>query len=151
MKTGTLQELNVQPGDVVVNLKTGNSYTVAHDMTVGGPHVSVCVDTYGIISRAPRDENPKLWRDMTAEEKGALLLAAHEGEVIEHDDLTYTYSWEVARSPTWNENIAYRVKPDDDLQRVSLMNFHELARGYFIEFEVINGEPDPTSIRMERL
>jgi hypothetical protein len=41
------------------------------------------VPHWRIVSRAPAA--PKLWRDMTPEEKGALLLAAHEGKVIEYD------------------------------------------------------------------
>ena len=104
--------------------------------------------------------NIKKWRDMTAEEKGALLLAAHEGNVIEHDDLTYTDGWEVAGSPTWNENIAYRVKPDDVRESIELKGhvrdgiWNEGLWGhplYRITFDTINGEPDPTSIRMERI
>ena len=54
------------------------------------------------------DATPKLWRDMTPEEKGALLLAHHEGRVIEvwrYDD-----KW-VGTEPHWNGFNFYRVKP----------------------------------------
>ena len=161
MKTGTLQELNVQPGDVV-QWRDCDAVTVAgwdldrcyntNQKFGGSRSMNTFTEDWRIISRA--SDTPKLWRDMTPEEKGALLLAAHEGKVIEHDDLTYTDGWEVARSPTWNENIAYRVKPDDVRETVvfdSKYYSFKLMEGYRITFETINGEPDPASIRMDKL
>ena len=52
--TGTLRELNVQVGDVVENQKNKYRYMVAPDMTVGGPHVNICIDDYKRISRSSR-------------------------------------------------------------------------------------------------
>jgi hypothetical protein len=52
---------------------------------------------------------PKLWKDMTAPEKGALLLAHHEGKEIECniDNGVWFYS-----DPQWNAAHAYRIKPN---------------------------------------
>ena len=58
--TGTLKELNVKPGDVVENQKTKCRYMVAPDMTVGGPHVNICIDDYKIISRSSRAPTPTI-------------------------------------------------------------------------------------------
>jgi hypothetical protein len=53
-------------------------------------------------------DKPKLWRDMMDYEKGALLLAHHDGAVIECniDNGVWFYS-----DPQWNAAHAYRIKP----------------------------------------
>lgn len=162
MKTGTLQELNVQPGDVVeLEGCEGEKMTVLkcppldhyfHDhweikCEKSGTGLYSPNLTFAIISR---DETPKKWRDMTAEEKGALLLAAHEGKVIEsydgHEGWGSIY-------PVWSPNWAYRVKPDDVRETVRVDIRHSY-RGYILgtgTIDLINGEPDPASIRMDKL
>jgi hypothetical protein len=95
-ETGTLKELNVKPGDVVECIDNDGLewWTIGKHYDVAGwgspadddgskygsfpdPQPSVM---FRIIARA--SDTPKLWRDMTPEEKGALLLAHHEGKVI---------------------------------------------------------------------
>ena len=162
MKTGTLQELNVQPGDVVEWTGDGEVGTIDNLMIwrgINGGRMKVSDSTihdWRIISRAPRDDTPKLWRDMTAEEKGALLLAALEGKVIEY---SAGYEWEEDK-PEWHDNLSYRVKPDDVVETVVIYTgnvngewapYEDLDDTYRITFDIINGEPDPTSIRMERI
>jgi hypothetical protein len=51
---------------------------------------------------------PTLWKDMTDAEKGELLLAYHDGAVIECniDNGVWFYS-----DPQWNAAHAYRIKP----------------------------------------
>jgi hypothetical protein len=52
----------------------------------------------------------KLWKDMTPEEKGALLLAHHEGKEIEF--FASHNAWQGCEgSPSWISYYAYRVKP----------------------------------------
>ena len=97
----------------------------------------------------PSADNPKLWRDMTAEEKGALLLAAHEGKVIE----VWEGKWVKRSFNVWAEGVAYRVKPDNVRETVRVDIRHSY-RGYILgtgTINLINGEPDPASIRMERI
>ena len=167
----TLKELNVKPGDVVeatawgygkpfedhdTKHYAGKLWMIYEKHPKG--YCGMCAiydDGYArynenmlfrIISRA--SDTPKLWRDMTDEEKGALLLAHHEGKVIEshHGDM-----WRHSITPAWFGDSAYRVKPEPNTQVVHLMNFHELAKGHAIVFSVIDGTPDCTSIRMEAL
>ncbi len=64
-------------------------------------------------------DTPKLWRDMTPEEKGALLLAHHEGRGIEIATRDHK-AWYDA-NPTWQENFAYRVKPEPKVETVERM------------------------------
>ena len=115
------------------------------------------VDTYGPISRTPRDETPKIWRDMSTEEKGALLLAAHEGKVIE----VWEGEWSKVINVIWYPWNAYRVKPDAVRETVNMYypdfpySFNCAGRvvgpTHRITFDTINGEPDPASIRMDKL
>jgi hypothetical protein len=61
--------------------------------------------------------DPKKWRDMTPEEKGALLLAHHEGKAIQlwcHEAWEACGAWEACSSnPGWAGHCAYRVKPPE--------------------------------------
>ena len=58
----------------------------------------------------------KLWKDMTPEEKGALLLAYHEGKVIEHTLWSGNGWFEIRKDYEgrvgWYDDLAYRVKPE---------------------------------------
>lgn len=58
----------------------------------------------------------KLWKDMTPEEKGALLLAYHEGKVIEHTLWSEKGWFEVKKGADtalgWHDELSYRVKPE---------------------------------------
>lgn len=96
------------------------------------------------------DDAHKIWRDMTPEEKGALLLAHHEGKVIEQFDGEAAF-WGVSAPPEWIDSVAYRVKPEPMRERVIIRNFHEKARGFIITFDVIDSVPDCDSIKMEEL
>ena len=55
----------------------------------------------------------KIWKDMTPEEKGALLLAEYEGKQIEMDcsPVRGRPKWVVDVCPTWIPTCAYRTKP----------------------------------------
>lgn len=54
----------------------------------------------------------RTWGDMSPEEKGALLLAHHEGKVIEYTSLQYEDEW-YESNPIWFGNLIYRVKPEE--------------------------------------
>jgi hypothetical protein len=104
------------------------------------------VDHYHVFNRS--EFRPKLWRDMTPEEKGALLLAEHEGKVIE----CYFLSGWVECNPEWYEFNAYRVRPEPkrETERVTIVN----ADGVTIGIGTVvceNGKPDCDSIKMEEL
>lgn len=153
-KIGTLAELNVKPGDVVEF-----QGVVRQIYTVGVNKYGRLIDVddgeelceyipFRIISRA--EETPKLWRDMTPEEKGALLLAHHEGKVI------YILigslecgEWKVIPHPSWRDNYAYRIKPEPKVETVTThgtwCNKGKMPKTqyvYEITFNLIDGKPD---------
>lgn len=171
MEVGTLVELGVKPGDVVeytsrhdssIYFNTGEHYRITNDMKIesrtGPLHVDYIQHPFKIVSRAP--EEPKLWKDMSDEEKGALLLAHHEGKVIEFNT---SIGWmnDYPERPDWHPDMAYRVKPT--VRGVTRSIYSGASRGWSwwrereeddthkITFNIIDGEPDPDSIKMEVL
>jgi hypothetical protein len=60
--------------------------------------------------RSRMKNTPTLWKDMTDPEKGALLLAAHEGNAIMAYDNVHKY-WFKAERPHWASDFSYRIKP----------------------------------------
>lgn len=111
---------------------------------------------------------PKLWRDMTPEEKGALLLAHHEGKVIEFNgESVVTGEWTgwvtCDDDCLWDESFlgdgfAYRVRPEPKREPVTLYwrkgnPAHLIEHGdtHRITFDLIDDKPDCISIRMEEL
>jgi hypothetical protein len=159
----TLKELNAQPGDVV---SFGNGpYTITK--IDGGlfyakdKHGAICgplgdAVLWHIVSRAV--DTPKLWRDMTPEEKGALLLAHHEGEVIEVQKTTGSI-WYKATKPIWHSDYAHRIRPEPKVETVTIRwqpsgaAVYSSGNGYThrITFNLIDGKPDCDSVKMEEL
>jgi hypothetical protein len=156
----TLRELNVQPGDVVVNNLHG-ARPVAVYRIEGGDFWSKSMrmsraPVWRIVSRA--SDTPKLLRDMTDAEIGALVRAKNEGKVIEVLD-SLNGAWVPAPAPGWWPRAAYRVRPEpkretvtytwgEDVLAVSSLN----RKGtHHITFDLIDGRPDCDSIKMEEL
>jgi hypothetical protein len=106
---------------------------------------------FNIVSEWP-DEPLTLWRDMTQEQKGALLLAHHEGKVIESTHKTLK-GWISAIAPSWHPDRAYRVKHKPVVQTVT--RYFKSGDGTFethrITFNLIDNEPDCYSIKMEKM
>ena len=113
-------------------------------------------------------DTPTLWRDMTPEEKGALLLAYHDDEPIECYDCAGFWFEEVG--PVFYGSLAYRIKPEPKREMVNAklcitsdgtsyhMEPHLFAGHYgddyfyfFLTFDTIDGKPDPASIKIEKL
>ena len=100
---------------------------------------------------------PTLWRDMTPEEKGALLLAHHEGKEIEYH--SFGVGW-VTERPNWFEWCRYRIKPQPKVEVVEIYGSLEFTTWgrckqdfdtHRITFNTIDGKPDPASIKMEEI
>lgn len=117
------------------------------------------IKDFEVISRASDNQEPKTWGKMTPEEKGELLLAHHEGKVIEYS--LDSYEWVVETTPSWYNFYAYRVKPKEPkLEVVELFGSHG-GEWYYdarnsedthkITYNIVNGEIDCTSIKMEKL
>ena len=165
-EVGTLVEIGAKPGDVVEYTPSGNHHTVLDGkrLMVGSGEVVNYEYNWGysrnfrIVSRAK--EAPKLWRDMTPEEKGALLLAHHDGKVIEWTgNFGSEFDMDSTRgTPVWSATHAYRIKPEPKVETVNLYSndcaygrLIEAMRGHRITFNLIDGEPDCTSVKMEKL
>ena len=180
---GTLKELGVDVGDVVerISWPDGDYVWVGHKYLIErimgsikacnqneiGSTTSIECDPgeFRLISRAK--DNPKLWRDMTPEEKGALLLAAHDGSVIEW---SYGLPWVTINSTatsivSWSDECAYRIKLGPKVETVTLYGGDTKGNnsrwGFSVKnlgpetnritFNLIDGKPDCTSIKMEEL
>ena len=93
----------------------------------------------------PDPDTPKLWRDMTDAEKGALLLAHHEGRTIERW-VDESLGWKIV-PPQWRHEHAYRVRPEPKRETVTLYAGDTIIG----TIDMIDGKPDPDSIRMEQV
>ena len=104
-------------------------------------------------------DKPKTCAEMTDAEKGALLLAYHEGKTIQ----TYgpPKGWLDINDPRWLDFGVYRIKPEPKRKTVTLYTGRETGweadqcrfcnETHRITFDVIDREPDCASIKMERL
>jgi len=115
-------------------------------------------------------QEPKMWKDMSPEEKGALLLAEHEGEAIEAFGVKVPDEWRRDVYPTWEAYVAYRIKPEPKRETVTAKlcidadgtslhmetsySDHEYGEEDFrfvLTFDTIDGKLDPASIKIEEL
>lgn len=127
-ETGTLVELKVQPGDVVENMSSGkrpeillkNGEVCYNYLGAGyGTPIGLARQQYRLISRAA--DTPKTWGEMTDAEKGALLLAYHEGKVIEWFHFDNKVWTNVPHNGClWDEVFAYRIKPEPKRETVTM-------------------------------
>lgn len=106
-----------------------------------------------LVSRA--EPEYKTWGEMTDEEKGALLLAHHEGKTIEFFNVD---KWVEVSHPYWAHLGRYRVKPEPVVEKVCLHgsnNMFDILRDcrdtHKITFNTIDGEPDCNSVKMSKL
>ena len=94
--------------------------------------------------------NHRQWKDLTPEEKGALLLAYHEGEQIQ-TWMPVRHFWDDNPTPSWAETAAYRVKPEPEVKTVTIRTGWPEGGGWCqdeddydthsITYKVIDGEP----------
>lgn len=96
---------------------------------------------------------------MTPEEKGALLLAHHEGKVIEEKSQTFPYDWQDSGGDFPLSHYAYRICHEPKVETVELYGRPDIQwvmercdyDTHRITFNLVNGKPDCTSIKMEVL
>ena len=127
---GTLADIDAKPGDVVRHV----AYFDGRDDVFQGELVinsELCPCAFGdemfgsdsrsifrLISRAAdTTDTPTIFRDMTDAEKGALLLAAHGGAVIEYYS-DKNMEWVCVGKPSWVSGKAYRIKPEPTTETV---------------------------------
>lgn len=191
---GTLEELNVQEGDVLAWVKAHEGYEYYNDRWEGVDDLVVnnllapksksilngfdpkCEHIFRVISRAnyplvieeePEEKTYPTWAEMTPEEKGALLLAHHEGKEIEW---ATTDEWSLCDFEVflWGDEFKYRIKPEPKVEEVILAGLQsKTVEGLWefdtmtapdtweathkITFNLVDGEPDCDSIQMEEL
>ena len=129
IEVGTLAELGVKPGDVVEFIEGAAGFS-DYTKKYAGTHsivneycgtkiqsdgsqgwFSECTHKFRIISRADQTSDaPKTWGEMTNAEKGALLLAAHEGKVIEWIGDLKPVKWRMCSAVGKYNDYAYRIK-----------------------------------------
>ena len=169
MEVGTLKELGVDVGDVLqwdggVEYHCTVTDVTSHNVCMKTPECPVeysfahCTHQWRVIHRA--NPKPKLWRDMTPEEKGALLLAAHEGSKVEYY-ASVDHEWLDCGElgARWYGGSAYRIKPQPKVETVELYGRQDvqwvLERCKYdthrITFQTIDGKPDCASIKMGAL
>jgi len=143
--------------------KLGNGLMWNFDGTHKAWGMSDCDDLIAEWTDEP--DTPTLWRDMTPEEKGALLLAVHEGREVEmwcpcdHDVPVWC-----EKGTTWSfgDGFAYRIKPEPKRETVTMWGQYIAAQGWHfsvlefedthrITFDLIDGKPDCNSVKMEEL
>lgn len=140
---------NVNVGDKIVATNTkytssvlnGTVLTVSSDE--GDGYVTAIVDDSGdpfawfmqphtyepYVKETPMTQmtqEPKLWKDMTPEEKGALLLAHHEGKTIEYFDPSHQ-DW-VKSEFLKLDNLAYRVKPAEPVVETGVLYWSSASK-----------------------
>lgn len=103
-------------------------------------------------------EIPKAWKDLTPEEKGALLLAHREGTTLQYYNEVYDF-WSDTET-TFHPMDILRIKPKPARKTVTLYGagwHYEQAEipcdddTHRITFDLVDGEPDTDSIKMEKL
>lgn len=116
--------------------------------------------TEGQKKMATTSQEPKTWGQMTDEEKGALLLAKHEGKVIE---AYWDGKWVKASGPNYfrfSSVYSYRIKPEPVIETVVMyasdkMKGFGLCRGdksvHKLTFKTFDGEIDYTTVKMSKL
>tara|TARA_R110000744_G_scaffold380296_1_gene500587 strand:+ start:781 stop:1299 length:519 start_codon:yes stop_codon:yes gene_type:complete len=115
---------------------------------------------YEVLEEDTQD-TPTLWKDMTPEEKGALLLANHEGKAIEWYR-SFCLKWETDDNfdPSEQPDIAYRIAPPKPVVEAVDVYLKANKHGkwigsespytmtHSITFDTIDGVPDTESIKM---
>lgn len=152
-EVGTLRELNVKPGDVVE--WHGDRFTVMDgkpcDWYSGGVWASLHV---------PFSEENCEWISGSAEDCRIISRAApikYTPWQLATPDAMVTDDMQVSRGPD-GEIVAYRAKVEPEVETVALYGAvrvygpHLVADAtHKITFTTIDGEPDCTSIKMEKL
>lgn len=132
-------------------------------------------ENYGFMSLDPvsrfhfevvREDKPKTWGEMTPEEKGAILLAQHEGKTIQWIDPEYpSDSWSATYSLYdlhTHKDMAYRVKPEPEVETKSVTGVNMLGRPTFsdlkskadthkLTYDIVDGVVDCSSVKLEEI
>ena len=73
----------------------------------------------------------KLWKEMSRVEKGEILLAYHEGQIIEYNPFGRCGVWHQHQEPTFLDQHEYRIRPTPKIREVELY-FGQLVQGALV-------------------
>ncbi len=94
-------------------------------------------------------DTPTIWKDMTDAEKGALLLAKHEGRKIQvcnpmhaPSNRPHMLSWSTTNMSVLRDNLAYRKAPEPKLETVLVLRTYAVE-GFTacVAINMLDGEP----------
>jgi hypothetical protein len=169
-EVGTLGELNVKPGDVVECVAGHEWFTPGRQYTItpGGWVVDDKGNAWGacntllpgrprfrVVSRA--SDGPKLLRDMTDAEIGALLRANMRGKIIQGIYSSDRVWRDFTSAPKWLPYAYYRIKPEPTRETVEIPIdrdgfvsdvLQDDSQGLIV-VEVVDGKIDPDTLRWE--
>jgi hypothetical protein len=150
-QTGTLKELNVQPGDVVKSVDGAEGVKDYFAKFIGlewevrsndvwcaeieDSFIIDCEHIFTVVSRATPADTPKTWGEMTDAEKGALLLAELDGECLEQKGRVIVngeslFRWAPKQEGCWLDSFAYRIKPEPLVETVTAYADPNLGGGF---------------------
>ena len=98
----------------------------------------------------------KPWKNLTDEEKGKLLLAHHESKTIEQyiTENELPGGWYARSFPNFDvESSIFRVKPEPKVEQIKLVWSKQgfiYDHDFVITFNLVDGEPDCSSIKMTK-
>jgi hypothetical protein len=117
-----------------------------------------------------RDEAPKLWRDMTPEEKGAFWVKVYRGGAVEYSRDAIEWHPDYTFEPDFHGDLYYRIRPEPKRETVTVTGGLGSAWGFYeygtspsethsITFDMIDGDlppgtythPDGHTITVERI
>lgn len=145
--TATVNSIGPMSKDVRVRYSDGSRRFLTQDGFVDADFSS----RYDLVAEwSDEPEQPRTWGEMTDAEKGALLLAYHEGEDIQAAGIT-TGLWMTIPNPKFQDHIAYRVRPPEPVRETEdFILISDSGRVVGIaNLDFVDGELDPDSIRMK--
>lgn len=133
--TDNLFEITDDDGRVIIIRRSGSSRLHGRDWTV-----------------IEEPDTPKTWREMTDAEKGALLLAHHEGKAIE-SKFPKAANWLPAGTPAWVNGGCYRIKPEPVVGEVALngADYNVATGGGRFVFDSTSTEVDTHTLTLPTL
>ena len=111
-------------------------------------------------------EEGKYWKDMTDAEKGALLLARINGATLQTKIYDSVWLDKDFSNNKFHSDFVYRIKPDPVVKTVTLKGGVYEDCGYMLEmskdlkqswythritFDTVDGVPDCSTVKMEKL
>lgn len=150
-KTGVVDSLGGYGVGIYVTFDSGigTKYVLPHEVELIEEKPTVDI----------HNTEKKPWGEMTPEEKGAILLADHEGKTLDFYSGRLCEWVTIGMEPGHYPSVAYRVKPEPVIETFVIYGSTRNAYGYTrqssdthkITYQTVDGEVDCNSVKMEKL